>query len=150
VVWGGLILIAFASVAAAEEGWSLSKLNPFKKSPPSRRAKAKVSDDSSSWKWPKMSLPSWGSKPKPPQRRQEPSTISKVSKSTKELAAKTKATLMPWSNDSKQAPTRSSSYSKSGKKSTFAPWFPKKENEAKKPTQTMSDFLGAERPESDY
>lgn len=147
VVWGGLMLIAFASVAIAEEGWSLSKLNPFKKDSPPKRAKAKVSDSSSSWKWPKMSLPSWGSKPKQPPRRPEPSTMSKVSKSTKKMATKTKETLMPWTKDSKSKPTPSAS-SKSSKKSSFASWFSSKEE--KKSPQTMSDFLGAKRPESDY
>ncbi len=148
VVWGGLMLIAFASVAVAEEGWSLSKLNPFKKSAPTKRTRAKVSDESSGWKWPKMSLPSWGSKPKQPPRRPEPSTMSKVSKSTKKMATKTKETLMPWTKASKSTPTRSVSSSKSEKKSTFASWFSTKED--KKSPQTMNDFLGAKRPESDY
>lgn len=148
VVWGGLMLIAFASVAVAEEGWSLSKLNPFKKDTQTKRAKAKVSDGSSSWKWPKMSLPSWGSKPKPSPRRPEPSTMSKVTKSTKKMATKTKQTLMPWTKPSKSTPTHSVSSSKSEKKPYFASWFAPKEE--KKSPQTMSDFLGSKRPESDY
>lgn len=152
VIWGSLVLIAFASVAAAEDGWSLSKLNPFRKSSSStsnKRARAKVSDESSSWKWP--SLPSWGSKSPSTKRKNEPSTLSKMNKGTKNLMTKTKDTLMPWSKSSKSTPTRSASATKKDKekKSTFASWFPSKEEE-KKPTKTVVDFLGEKRPESDY
>lgn len=64
------------------------------------------------------------------------------------MATKTKQTLMPWTKPSKSTPTHSVSSSKSEKKPYFASWFAPKEE--KKSPQTMSDFLGSKRPESDY
>ena len=57
VAVASLVAISFASVASAEDGWSMSKLNPFKKSSASKRAHAQVSDESRGIGLPRMSLP---------------------------------------------------------------------------------------------
>lgn len=144
-----LIAISLTSVAAAEEGWSVSKLNPFKKSSASKREHARVSDESSGIGLPHLSLPSWGSKSGPAKRKSEPSTLTKVNQGTKDFFGKTKDVLMPWSKSSKKPATQYGSSKKPAKKkSFFTSWIPQKKEE-KRP-QTMGDFLDAKRPESEF
>ncbi len=66
MVLAGLVAMAIASTPAAAGGWSLSKLVPFQKSSASKRAHASVSDEGRSGGLPQMSLPSGGTKSRPP------------------------------------------------------------------------------------
>ncbi|MHB8970999.1 MAG: hypothetical protein ACYC3X_11290 [Pirellulaceae bacterium] len=149
VAVASLVAISFASVAAAAEGWSVSKLNPFKKSSPSKRAHANVSDEKSGIGLPHMSLPSLSSKSTAPKRKSEPSTLAKMNQSTKNFFGKTKDVLMPWSKSSKKPSASYGSNKKPAKKKSFlTSWMPEKK--AEKKTQTMGDFLGGKRPESEF
>jgi hypothetical protein len=144
-----LVAISFASVAAAEEGWSVSKLNPFKKSSAPKRAHANVSDEKSGIGLPHMSLPGLSSKSAAPKRKSEPSTLAKMNQGTKDFFGKTKDVLMPWSKSSTKSAVHNGSSKKPAKKKSFlTSWIPQKKVE-KKP-QTMRDFLGDPRPESQY
>jgi hypothetical protein len=147
VAVASLVAISFASIASAEDGWSMSKLNPFKKASSSKRAHAQVSDESRGIGWPRMSLPGASSKPASTKRKSEPSTLAKVNKSTKDFFGKSKEVLMPWTKKPKKAPTHSSSSTKSApKKSFLTSWMSPKKEEEKKP-QTVTDFLKQDRPE---
>ena len=136
-----VIVAAWVCPASAEDGWSISKLNPFrKKSTADSRARGSVSDEAvAKSRFPHVSMPTWGSRtqtPEPP--RKEPSTLAKLNQSTKDFYGKTKSVLMPWSSSSKK------SSSKSKKSSSFlTSWLPKKEE--KKP-KTLNDFLAQPRP----
>ena len=144
-----LVAISFASVAAAEEGWSISKLNPFKKSSASKRAHAQVSDEKPGIGLPRMSLPGLSSKSAAPKRKSKPSTLAKVNQGTKDFFGKTKDVLMPWSKSSKKPAAHYGSSKKPAKKKSFlTSWIPQKKEE-KRP-QTMGDFLDAKRPESEF
>ncbi|MHB0955987.1 MAG: hypothetical protein ACYC0X_06350 [Pirellulaceae bacterium] len=141
-----LVAIFFTTVALADDGWSVSKLNPFKKSTPRKRAHAQISDEKPGLSWPKMSLPGLSSKPAAPKRKSEPSTLAKMNQSTKDAFGKTKDVLMPWSKSSKKPASRSTSTKKPAKKpSIFTSWMTPKEK-VKQP-QTVTDFLKQDRPE---
>jgi hypothetical protein len=141
-----LVAISFASVASAEDGWSMSKLNPFKKSSASKRAHAQVSDESRGIGLPRISLPGASSKPAAAKRKSEPSTMAKVNKSTKDFFGKSKEVLMPWTKSSKKTATHSSSSKKSAPKKSFLTSWMSPKKEEKKP-QTVTDFLKQDRPE---
>jgi hypothetical protein len=136
-----LVAMSMASTSVAAEGWSLSKLNPFKKSTADKRTRASVSDDDRSLTLPRPAPKSNGAK-----RSAEPSTLSKLNQGTKEFFGKTKDVLMPWSKSKKKSVARPVS---AKKKVTKTPWYksllPQKEPE-KKP-KTVSEFIGQDRPE---
>lgn len=117
------MLLLYAGVGLkAEEGWSMSKLNPFSKT--SSAAKAK---------------PAKAAKP-----AAQPSTLSKMSNGTKSFFAKTKQTLTPKKSAKSQTTAVSSGNSTGAKKSGFSLW-PKKKEEPKK-VQTVPEFLNQPRP----
>ena len=142
-------VVAFcACPAQAGDGWSLSKLNPFKKKPTaSQRARASFTDEASQTsRFPRVSMPSWGQQSQTPRPTKKPSTLSKMNQGTKDLLGKTKDTLMPWSKDAK----KKSDYTRSSKKSSspfsLTSWLPKKKKEEKSRSKSMTDFLGQPRP----
>jgi hypothetical protein len=140
-----LIAISLVSTATAGERWSLKNLNPFKKSSASQRARASVSDQAPSRGFPRMSMPTWPTKSRSPQRPREPSTLAKLNQGTKDFLGKTKDVLTPWSKNSPSTASGSGSRSQSKKKSWFSSLLPQK----KKPKEikTVKDFLALERPE---
>ncbi len=138
-----VIVAASAGLAHADNSWSLSKLNPFKKKPTAdARARASVSDEVTQRKgFPRMTMPTWASRSRTPERRKEPSTMDKISQGTKDLFGKTKNVLMPWSSDSKKKKSRAKA---SEKPSFLTSWLPQKET-PKRP-KTVNDFLKQPRP----
>jgi hypothetical protein len=144
IVWAGLTAMAMASTSTAAEGWSLSKLVPFQKSSASKRAHASVSDAGRSTGFPRMSLPTWGKKSHAaaPKHSAKPSALSKVTKDTKDMLAKTKDALTPGSKTSKKTKTQSNK--KSTMKTWFSSWIPHKKKT--KPSKTVQDFLSIPRP----
>jgi hypothetical protein len=146
MVLATLTVMALAGTVMADEGWSLSKLNPFKKSTTSARARGSVSDDHSSG-LSKYSLT--GSKSSSTKKSSQPSTLSKWNQNTKEFFGKTKDTLMPWSkSDTKKAAAHPVSTKKKAKAAEKTPWYKAwwPHEEPKKP-KTVSEFIGQERPE---
>ncbi len=142
-----VIVAAAAGPAHADDSWSLSKLNPFQKKPTAdTRARASVSDETPSYEHLAQPRPTWKPRPQTPVRPKEPSTMDKISQSTKDLFGKTKDVLMPWSSDSKKKKKSSSaSRSKSSEKSSFfTSWWPKKEEPQR--AKTMPGWLGQDRP----
>ena len=146
MVLAGLVAMACAGTAAATEGWSLSKLNPFQKSSSSKRVHGSVSDEKSKSVLPSMSLPGLGSKSHKPAHSSEPSTLSKMNQGTKDFFGKTKDVLMPWSKSSKKPAARPVSSKKTAAKTPwYKSWIPQKKKVEKKP-MTVSDFIGQDRP----
>lgn len=144
MLMAGLLAMTFADTSAAEDGWSLSKLVPFKKSSTDARTRASVSDEDRSSGLPKLSLPSWSSKSRSASRSKQPSTWAKLNRNTQEFFGKSKDVLMPWTKDSK-AKTRPVSTKKKPKTPWYKALLPQQEPE-KKPS-TVSEFIGQERPE---
>ena len=140
----GLLSIGLAGVVSADDGWSLSKLNPFKKSPAPQHTRASVSDNAARSGTPRASVPPWTARSASPARRPEPSTFAKINQGTKDFFGKTKEVLMPWSGKSKKPASRSSSR-QPAKKSWFSSWFSAKEPERE--IRTVNDFLSLERPQ---
>ena len=139
-----VIVAAWVCPASADDGWSISKLNPFKKKPTAnKRARASFSDEAAGNSgFPRMSMPSWASRSHTPQRPKKPSTLAKLNQGTKDLYGKTKSVLMPWTNDSKKK--NGSAKPKKSPTSILTSWLPKKA-EKKRPT-TLPDFIGRRRP----
>ena len=138
-----VIVAAWVCPASADDGWSVSKLNPFKKKPAANaRAQASLSDEvTATSSFPRMSMPTWASRSQTPQPPAEPSTLAKLNQGTKDLYGKTKSVLMPWASDSKKS---SSSKTNKSQGSFLTSWFTKKE-EKKKP-RTVKEFLAQPRP----
>ncbi len=152
-----VIVIGLTAPSRADDGWSLSKLNPFKKkTSTSSRTHASVSDDGSKASgFPHVAMPDWGaashaSRARTPKPRKKPSTMTKLNQSTKDFLGKTKDVLMPWSSSSKSSSSkkkksRTRSTSRSKKKTSFlTSWLPKKEPKPK--PKTLKSFLGQRRP----
>lgn len=134
-----LTSLTLAIPAAFAEGWKMPNLNPFKKASASPdRAKASFSDNVKSGGRPKFAMPGWPAQSK---RQNGPSTMQKLNQNTKKLFGKTKNALMPWSTAKKPTGSRTAK-----KKSFFSSWIPKPKPR-KEPPQTVTDFLGQERPE---
>jgi hypothetical protein len=109
---------------------------------------------------PKLSLPTWGSSEptktvSKARKQEEPSTWEKLNSGTKNLYAKTKRTLMPWTADDEKSTARSksqparrtarstSSKSKTEKKPFFSSWLETHTEE--KPVETVNDYLALPR-----
>jgi hypothetical protein len=142
-------MAATAGWAMAGDGWSLAKLNPFRKE--SRleevqqmhdRVHTRVSDEETErGGFPKFSLPGWGSRSPATSRSSKPSTLTKLNQGTKDFFGKTKDVLMPWSDDTKRSGSRDS-----GTKTSFLPsWLKPKPAEPKRP-ESVKEFLGRPRP----
>ncbi len=141
------IVTAVVSPIVADEGWSMSSLNPFKKkAPASERVRGSYSDEPA-----KPSTPSWPSLPRPTsnksyaaKKKPEPSTLDKMSQGTKSFFGKSKDVLMPWTKSPKKPV--SSNVRKPPKKSYFSlsSWFPQKKKP--KESKTINDFLSQDRP----
>lgn len=141
----GMLSIGVAGVVSADEGWGLSKLNPFKKkAPPAARARASVADSSRPSGSSRATTAPWLTRSSAPTRKAEPSTLEKVNQGTKDFFGKTKEVLMPWSTTPQKPAARTSS--KSAKSSSwFSSWWPEKKKEPE--IRTVNDFLGLERPQ---
>jgi hypothetical protein len=144
VVVVSLLSIGLAGVVSADDGWSLSKLNPFKKSPAPQRTRASVSDHATRSGTNHMNVPPWTARPASTTRRNEPSTLEKINQGTKDFFGKTKEVLMPWSSSSKKPASRAGSR-QPAKTSWFSSWFPEKKKEPE--IRTVNDFLSLERPQ---
>lgn len=135
-----LILSRGAIASAAEEGWSLSKLNPFG-SPSSSSAKSKAARSPHS---------ASAGKPKSAPR----STLNSMTQGTSKFMGKTKEVLMPWSKPAPKTTKMSVSRTTPAKKSRAASvqkaaWYEfwKSEPEQDKGPQTVNEFLALPRPE---
>ena len=119
---------------SADEGWSLSKLNPF----------SKTSSTKSSPPEPR----NFNSSAKPSFRKTEPSTMDKISSGTKSMVNKTKTALTPGGSKvakPKPAANTVQTKSKDGQKKSWVPsWLSKKEEP--KTARTVPEFLNQPRP----
>ena len=127
-----VIVTALVGPSRADDAWSLSKLNPFKKkATPATRVRASLDDRMAESRMRTATS-----------QRQEPSTWAKMNQGTKDLFGKTKSVLMPWTNKKKSS---SSSRQKSEQKtSILTSWLPKKA-EPERP-KSVKEFLGRPRP----
>jgi hypothetical protein len=114
----GLVVMVATSAATADEGWTLSKLNPFHKASTSKQSTSSASSLAHATGFPKMSLPSWNSSSKKTHSK-KPSTWSKVTQSTHNMWDKTKDALTPGSSTKKAKPKKKSSVS-----GMFSSWVP--------------------------
>jgi hypothetical protein len=124
ILVGTCLLLLLATFAgAAEEGWSLSKLNPFSQSTTTKKKTPKV-------------------------RKTQPSTWDQVTGSTKNALTKTNQAINPWakkSTSSKRTGTQqAANRSKSSEKKSMFNWFGKAE-EPKQP-KTVSEFISQPKP----
>jgi hypothetical protein len=119
--------------AQADDGWSLSKLNPFRKKSSDAAVRMRVDDQLAD------------ARSRTGTRRSEPpSAWTRMAKGTKNFFVKTKDVLMPWTKDDKQR-TNARSRTKSNKKpSILTSWLQKEE--PKRP-RTVGDFLIKDRPD---
>ena len=86
------IAFAAASAAAEDGGWKFPNLNPF-------AGKASASNPATSgWKMPKL----WPSASAPKRRSNQPSTLGKMTRGTRDFVSKTADAINPW--DDKPAP----------------------------------------------
>ena len=119
-----LVLLLATFAGAAEEGWSLSKLNPFSQSTTTKKKTPQV-------------------------RKTQPSTLDKVTSGTKNALAKTNQAINPWAKKSTSSSKRTSTQqaanrSKSAEKKSMFNWFGKAE-EPKQP-KTVSEFISQPKP----
>ena len=124
ILVGTCLLLLLATCAGAEEGWSLSKLNPFSQSTTKKKTLPGV-------------------------RKTEPSTWDKVTSGTKNALTKTNQAINPWAKKStttsKRTTTRqAANRPKSKEKKSMFDWFGKAE-EPRQP-KTVSEFISQERP----
>lgn len=134
--------LATSAAFAEDSGWKLPNLNPFSSSP--KRTKARVSDNS----W--MSMPKVPSMPgfkrgASRSRKQQPSTMTKMTQGTKNFFSKTYDVLTPWDNNApKKPPTRLGTRRKPDEsEGGLFSWFGSDEPEE---PQTVGDFLRQGRP----
>jgi hypothetical protein len=125
ILVGTCLLLLLATFArAADEGWSLSKLNPFGQSTATKKKMPRV-------------------------RKTEPSTWDKVSSGTKNALTKTNQTINPWAKKSTSSSKRTGTHQaanrpKSTEKKSMFDWFGKAE-EPKQP-KTVSEFISQPKP----
>lgn len=140
-----------AAPAVRGEGWKMPSLNPFKKRD-SHPAHLRITDEPKSAWW-KPKLPSFSSG-KPRGGSSQPSTWSKMTRTTKNAWSKTTDALNPFDDEPEKprsvtgyntAFTQASSRKKEEKKSSWWPsWGAKEEPQRSK---TVQDFLSQERPD---
>lgn len=142
-----LLVGALAGPVAADDGWSLSSLNPFAAKPSTSKSKTptrKISDSKSSSNW---SLNPFASKP-----TNSGSSAAKSASSRRKqepgMLTKTWEALTPWDDHppKKPAPLVDPRTAKNKKKEKgwFDSWF--EEEEPKRP-RTVNEWLDQEKPQ---
>jgi hypothetical protein len=153
-----LVLGLVSTVSAEEKTWKLPKLNPFSKKG-SGRATARIADESPGrFSLPKLSLPKvnlWPKRSAAPARKSGgPSALTKLNRSSKQLLAKTKRAVTPWtwSSDRKKKPTSSSARvarargdAPTGSRQPFYSGLFARKPEPKK-IESVNDWLALPRP----
>lgn len=137
-----LVLGAAPATRADEEESSFS-WNPFKskKKKAEPRVTALADDEERGLSFPKLSLPSLKPKPKPRRPRNQPSTLQKLGRGTKNFFGKTKDLLTPW-DDSTDEEADYRMADRDTDKSRFS-WF-RKEPEDERPI-SANEFLKQSR-----
>lgn len=135
ILVGLSMTLLFATLGfSADEGWSLSKLNPFSKTSSTKSSPPQAKNFNSS--------------AKPSYRKTEPSTMDKISSGTKNMVSKTKTALTPGGGKTAKAKPAANTVqtkSKDGQKKSWVPsWLSKKEEPKK--AQTIPEFLNQPRP----
>jgi hypothetical protein len=149
------VLIAPANCGAAEGGWGLANLNPFKgKSGPPTSTRTS-NPPTSGWKWPSLWTES-STTTMPRAKPAGPSTLQKMNATTKSFFSKTADALNPWDDGPEPEPKltgsrgfRRASGANEEPTSSFLPswsWLGGGEEEEKKP-KTVNDFLMQPRPD---
>lgn len=144
-----LLCVVPTTQTNAQEGFSLSKLNPFQSDKDDKnRASATISDSDSFLKMPKLKAPKlkMPSLPKrQPQAKQGPSTMQKLGAGTKRFFSQTSAALQPWKKDS-PSPRSLPNKREATKKSSPFSWLLPGNNEPAQEVRTPNEFLALPRP----
>lgn len=144
-----LLSLAAASGAAADGGWKMPNLNPF------ASKTATAAPPTSGWKMPKL-WPKTLSAPK--RKKNQPSTLSKMTNGTKSLFSKTADAVNPWDDKPVPPPKITGSNSiftqqrqaaekkKEPSSSSVLPasWWGSDKNDGK--PKSVNDFLSQPRP----
>lgn len=148
-----ILVLVLVSSARAEWGWKMPNLNPFKQQDSHPAHIARDSKPQAGWHW--LGAAKKPAAPAAPQ----PSMWQRMSSGTKSAWTKTKTTLNPWASKPKQEEeiviTGSNSYfSQMANTSTRQPakkpmwaWGAEEDNEKPRKAGSVSDFIGAKRPE---
>jgi hypothetical protein len=140
-----LIVATCVCSASADDGWSMAKLNPFKKKPAAnKRVHGSVSDEAiAKSRFSPSTVPNWGSRTHT--RPSKPSTLTKFNQGVKDLYGKTKRVLMPWTKDSRKKgdSKKKGGSAKAKEQSILTSWLPKKEE--KKRPRTLQEYQDLRR-----